>query len=920
MSIIKPWTFLSADGSFRLEDPQKTSYLYFPLVNEAGLMSVVTPSLHGDAKADQHSFLLAPVSVEDLHTSRAARNFWVHNGHEAWSATGTSAAQTADPNGDQVTLEAGLLWHTVTRRSERLGLQAEVTSYVPPTPDRVELMQVTLTNLQKQAQTITPTAAIPLYGRSADNLRDHRNVTSMLHRTRCAQHGVLVRPVLSFDERGHHANTTAYAVLGAEGDGTAPLGFFPAVEDFIGEGGTLDWPAAVVNGSRACQPAGATLDGYETIGALRFADVTLQPGESRSYVLILAILSGADAQAPAAGEPDWGENQLIAEYGTAEKFAAGFRQNQEVWLNRVSTLSVKSGEEQFDRWLKWVTVQPVLRRLYGCSFMPYHDYGRGGRGWRDLWQDILALMLMENGPVDHLLYSNFAGVRLDGSNATIIGSQPGEFKADRNNIPRVWMDHGLWPLTTTKLYIDQSGDLNFLLRQSAYFKDSHTHRCQSTDLEWEAGQGTVQHDQSGQVTQGSILEHFLIQHLTAFFHAGQHNNIQLEGADWNDGMDMARQRGESVAFSAFYASNLTQLSELVLDLAKNGVKEVELLEELLPLLDTVNQPVENNQPVDYSSPQAKLARLNEYFDSVKHAVSGKKAWVAALDLAADLKAKADWMVAHLRANEWIQNKAGYGWFNGYYNNDGAQLEGDHPLGTRMTLSGQVFTLMGGIASDEQAREMLRSADHYLFDEKVGGYRLNTDMGEMLFNMGRCFGYAFGHKENGAMFSHMAVMFAYALYERGFAHAGFKTLNTIYRQAVNFETSRMYPGLPEYFSERGRGMYPYLTGSASWYLLAFVTKAFGVRGTKGDLTLAPMLVREQFDASGEAAISTLFAGQQLEVAYHNPQRLDYGDYQIRSVRIDGQPVECEPAKQALLARSLIAGLSAGQPHRIDVELG
>jgi len=32
-------------------------------------------------------------------------------------------------------------------------------------------------------------------------------------------------------------------------------------------------------------------------------------------------------------------------------------------------------------------------------------------------------------------YDNFAGVRIDGSNATIVGRQPGEFKADRNNIP-----------------------------------------------------------------------------------------------------------------------------------------------------------------------------------------------------------------------------------------------------------------------------------------------------------------------------------------------------------------------------------------------------------------------------------------------------------------------------------------------------
>ena len=43
------------------------------------MMSVVTPTLHGDAKTGQNSFLTLPVSVEDLHNTRSARNFWVHD-------------------------------------------------------------------------------------------------------------------------------------------------------------------------------------------------------------------------------------------------------------------------------------------------------------------------------------------------------------------------------------------------------------------------------------------------------------------------------------------------------------------------------------------------------------------------------------------------------------------------------------------------------------------------------------------------------------------------------------------------------------------------------------------------------------------------------------------------------------------------
>lgn len=902
------WKFTGPDADFHLDDPHKTSYLYFPLVNEAGMLSVVTPTLHGDAKTGLHSFLLLPVSVEDLHTNRSARNFWVTlEGAGPWSVSGNSAAQIAAPDQDKVSLDAGFLWQRLTRENARLGLRAITTSIVPPGADTVELMEVTLTNINSTPLNLTPTAAIPIFGRSADNLRDHRHVSSLLHRIRCHENGVLVQPVLSFDERGHQPNAITYAVLGAEGDGTPPAGLFPVVEDFIGEGGTLDWPAAISDLSVSCRHAGETVDGYEAIGGLRFHSITLSPGKSRSYILILAILP------PPANNalPD----SLLQSYASSAKFAAHLSATRAHWQQKISSLAFATGDEQFNLWLKWVTVQPTLRRLFGNSYLPYHDYGRGGRGWRDLWQDILALLLMESGPVDGLLFGNFAGVRLDGSNATIIGSGPGEFKADRNNIPRVWMDHGLWPLTTTQLYIDQTGDLDFFLRQQAYFKDSHTHRCQVTDFNWSPDQGTQQHTAGGAVYQGSILEHLLIQHLTAFFNVGEHNNILLEGADWNDGMDMARKRGESVAFTAFYANNLHLLSRLVLDLESRGTPQIALLAELLPLLDRLQSPI------DYASPQAKQARLGEYFTSVGLTIPGEKVSVSARGLAADLQAKAEWLTNHLRASEWIQDSAGFGWFNGYYDNDGAALEGDHPLGTRMTLSGQVFALMGAVATDEQAREVLRSANQYLFDARVGGYRLNTNFGKVLLNMGRCFGYAYGHKENGAMFSHMAVMFAYALYQRGFVREAYQALNTIYRQSVDFSASRMYPGIPEYFSERGRGMYPYLTGSASWYLLTLVTQAFGVRGDRGDLTLAPKLVKEQFDERGCAALTTLFAGRSIQVVYHNPAHLDAGEYRIKEVRLAGQTIAAANSGSiSLLPRTAITALPTGQTHEITVELG
>ena len=311
--------------------------------------------------------------------------------------------------------------------------------------------------------------------------------------------------------------------------------------------------------------------------------------------------------------------------------------------------------------------------------------------------------------------------------------------------------------------------------------------------------------------------------------------------------------------------------------------------------------------------------MEAYYQSCQHTLSGKKVAFLLADLARDLAAKSEWMFAHIRNQEWVRDAAGFGWFNGYYDNDGQRVEGDHPLGIRMTLTGQVFTLMGGLATEEQVLEIVRAADQYLYDSAVGGYRLNTNFGEILLNLGRAFGFAFGTKENGAMFSHMAVMYANALYQRGLIPEGYRVLDEIYQHCQNFTVSRMYPGIPEYIDPQGRGVYPWLTGSASWYLLTMVTQVFGVRGQLGDLVLEPKLTATQFDADGNAQIITLFAGKIIQVSYHNPMRLEYGQYCLSGVSLNGMPIP-DPAEcgKTVLARELIAKASA-QTVVIDVHL-
>ena len=106
--------FIDEHGSFLIEQPENTSYLYFPLASETGLKSAVTPNLGGDAKIDQETFLLEPVSSEDLHNNRSSRNFWLlKNGTDAYSVTGASADQENSQftaMQDESRLTAGFMW------------------------------------------------------------------------------------------------------------------------------------------------------------------------------------------------------------------------------------------------------------------------------------------------------------------------------------------------------------------------------------------------------------------------------------------------------------------------------------------------------------------------------------------------------------------------------------------------------------------------------------------------------------------------------------------------------------------------------------------------------------------------------------------------------------------------------------------
>lgn len=880
------WTF--TDNSAFKTSATPPAFLYFPLCSTSGLKSCVTPYLRGDSKIDQNSFLLQPQTRWDIQTSLISRKIFIKTKGKVLKGHNLPPL----PGNEKIQVQAGLLWHKVLKTFKKEKLALETLNFATLN-DNAEIMKVTVKNTSSRKQKLDFCLAVPVYARSADNIRDHHHVTGLLNRIYKYPQGIIVKPTMLFDEKGHHKNESSYFVWAY---GTGKPKVYATLDEFTGKG-TLDDPQVLTENIPPSREK--SLEGKEAVAAFLFSKISLNPGEQKEFYLVMGIGKGNDSL------------RIRNKYKTRETIYAEHEKIEKYWKQKADTVHFYTGNDHYDNWARWVRIQPVLRNIYGNSFLPDFDYGKGGRGWRDLWQDCLTLLFIEPRQTRDLLLHNFKGVRIDGTNATIIDYK-GNFKADRNNIPRVWSDHGCWPFFTTKLYIDLTGDYAILFKKVPFWKDHLTWRCRETDTSWEGKDNSLKTTE-GKPHTASVFEHLLVQNLVQFFNCGPHGYTKLENADWNDGLDMASIHGETVTFTCFYAWNILQL-KLMLEKIKNRVKTLELSRETIILLDTLGNSI------NYNNVKSRQKLLQKYLKTTTHSVSGKTVKIKTSALIKDLERKSNFLYTLVRKKEWINSGNTSGLFNGYYDNNKKKVAGKIKNTLRMTLTGQAFPVMTEVATLEQTDKIWKSVKKHLYDNKLKGFRLNTNFRELKLDLGRAFGFSYGDKENGAFFSHMNIMFAYSLYSRGLVKEGFEVLNSLYKMSVNTEKSLIYPCLPEYFNLQGQGLYSYLTGSASWYVFTVITQMFGIRGEQGHIVVQPKLLKENFKFSGELRCKVNLQNKDMEFIFKNPHHKGYPYCKITGMKINGKKV----------TEKLYAGLRGAIPkttikrlpsrNRIEITLG
>ena len=102
-------------GIFSVENPQNIGGLYFPLTNTKGnIFSWITPYLSGDIKTSVHSYLTYPTTVFETKDARSIRTAWLYFGPKD-----VINLSSHWPTQDRITLEAGPLWHRLTREDKQ---------------------------------------------------------------------------------------------------------------------------------------------------------------------------------------------------------------------------------------------------------------------------------------------------------------------------------------------------------------------------------------------------------------------------------------------------------------------------------------------------------------------------------------------------------------------------------------------------------------------------------------------------------------------------------------------------------------------------------------------------------------------------------------------------------------------------------
>ena len=399
--------------------------------------------------------------------------------------------------------------------SSKNDLQASLTTFVPLDAN-CEVNQLVLTNTSASPKHISLSSFVEFcFWNAVDDMTNFQRNLSI---GEVEVWGSDIYHKTEYRERRNH-----YAVFSVN---TPIDGFDTSRDAFIGPYNGLANPDAIVKG----HAHNSIASGWAVIGSHNL-QVTLAPGESKSYIFVLGYVENEEAskwegpnainKAPA--------HTLLQRFKTDAQVEQALADLKSHWENLLSKFTVDSDETELNRMVNiWNQYQCMVTFNMSRS-ASYYESGTGrGMGFRDSCQDLLGFVhLIPDRARERII--DIASTQLEDGSA-YHQYQPLTKKGNLD-IGSGFNDDPLWLIAAVVAYLKETGDFGILDEQVPF--DNDLTKC------------------------ASLLEHLKRSFDFTLTHLGPHNLPLIGRADWNDCLNLncfSKEPGESFQTCANYES------------------------------------------------------------------------------------------------------------------------------------------------------------------------------------------------------------------------------------------------------------------------------------------------------------------------------------------------------------------------------
>ncbi|MFN8073999.1 MAG: hypothetical protein U0Q15_01105 [Kineosporiaceae bacterium] len=431
----------------------KTPYPWINYLGNEEFFSLVSHqaggySFHRDAKLRR----LTRYRYNNVPTDAGGRYFYIAEDGEYWNPSYMPSKVELD------SFEArhGLGYSRIT--GSKNGLTADVLFLVPQGTN-AEVQQVTLTNTSDRVRSFTLFSFLEwcLWNAQDDSTNFQRNFST----GEVEVDGSTIYHKTEYRERRDHY---AFYTVNAE-----VAGFDTDRETFLGLYNGFGEPDVV----KAGKSANSVASGWHPIASHSLA-VTLQPGESTSYVFTLGYIEVPKDQkwsAPGVINKSFAQ-PLIERFSTSAAVDEAMAELKAHWDGLLSGYTVESSDDKLNRMVNiWNPYQCMVTFNMSRS-ASYFESGIGrGMGFRDSNQDLLGFVHLVPERARERIIDIASTQFPDGS--AYHQYQP-LTKRGNNEIGSGFNDDPLWLILGVAAYIKETGDFSILDEQVPFDNDPAT--------------------------------------------------------------------------------------------------------------------------------------------------------------------------------------------------------------------------------------------------------------------------------------------------------------------------------------------------------------------------------------------------------------------------------------------------------------